>query len=88
MSDFIEARNIYLRGLQLEIDGEAGKAVAAYIESARISPDFTAGYAQVITIATGLAREQPQQSKAILARLAEVRPEIPVAAELLRRLTE
>jgi hypothetical protein len=85
---YARARNIYLKGLSFDSDGDSPQAIAAYIESARVSADFTAGYAQAITIAAALARERPEQSRQILNRLAEARPERPVAEELLRRLSE
>ncbi|MGZ8940234.1 MAG: hypothetical protein ACXW32_13585, partial [Limisphaerales bacterium] len=86
VGNFVEARDVYLRGLDQE-SNDFGAALNAYIESARISEDFTAGYAQALGIATGLARERPEQSRAILERLAEARPERPVARELLERLS-
>ncbi|MGZ8919629.1 MAG: spermidine synthase, partial [Limisphaerales bacterium] len=86
VGNFVEARDVYLRGLDQE-SNDFGAALNAYIESARISEDFTAGSAQALGIATGLARERPEQSRAILERLAEARPERPVARELLERLS-
>ena len=83
---FIEARDVYLDGLQRESGGDRPGALAAYIESARISEEFTAGYAQALAFATALSRERPEQSKAILQELVKVRPERPVAAQLLERI--
>jgi len=60
--------------------------LAAYIESARRSGEFTAGYAQALGFATALMRERPEQGKAILRQLVKVRPERPVAAQLLERM--
>lgn len=85
---FMQARDVYLHGLDLESKGDRPAALRAYIESARLSVEFTAGYAQAITIAAALVREHPEQSRTILNELIAARPELPVAAELLRRLTE
>ena len=84
---FIEARDVYLGGLQRESAGDRAGAIAAYVESARISEEFTAGYAQALAFATALARERPEQSKAILQELVKARPERPVAAQLLERIS-
>ena len=80
------ARNVYLQGLQHQNKNQFAEAVDAYIQSAALSEDFTAGYAQALAIATGLAKERSEQSATILRRLMNARPELPVAGELLRRL--
>ena len=83
---FIAARDIYLGGLQKQHKKQLAEAVEAYVRSAALSEDFTAGYAQALTIATGMSQQRPQEAVAILRRLIEARPERPVAGELLRRL--
>ncbi|MGV3772459.1 MAG: hypothetical protein ACO1QB_06120 [Verrucomicrobiales bacterium] len=83
---FINARDIYLNGLALEAEGKVLPAVDAYIESARISEDFTLGYAQAITIAAALAQPNPKAARELLERLAQAQPNRPVAREMLRRL--
>jgi spermidine synthase len=86
VQEFIRARNIYLRGLAAEEQGKAPDAIESYIESARLSPEFTMGYAQCLTIATALSKTNPQAARSILERLNAVRPERTVARELLERL--
>ncbi len=83
---FVRARDVYMQGLQKQNEGDLVEAIAAYIRSAALSEDFTAGYAQALAIATGLAKQQPEQGATIFRRLVEARPELPVARELLRRL--
>ena len=85
LQNFVQARDIYLQGLHDETNGELSRAIDAYIRSAQISEDFTAGYAQALAIATGLSKDRPEQTATILRRLIEARPELPVARELLRR---
>jgi spermidine synthase len=85
---YFQARNVFLRGLQSESQGEAAKAIIAYIESTRITADFTMGYARAIAIATALISENPEQSRNILNALIAARPDLPVAAELLRRMSQ
>ena len=85
-AEFIQARDVYLKGLAGEGSADLGEAIAAYIASARISPDFTAGYAQALAIATSMARNKPEMAAAILEQLAEAQPDRPVARELLERL--
>jgi hypothetical protein len=82
---FVTARDVYLQGLQKQNENNFPDAIDAYIQSAALSEDFTASYAQALSIATGLAKERPEQGAMILRRLAEARPEMPVARELLRR---
>ncbi|MGN6385553.1 MAG: spermidine synthase, partial [Verrucomicrobiota bacterium] len=45
ITEYIQARNIYLKGLSAEVHGDLQLAIAAYIDSARLSGDFTSGYA-------------------------------------------
>ena len=85
---FIEARNVYLRGMNAERQGDMVAAVAAYIQSAELSPDFTAGYAQVLTLAATLAKSEPARARAMLEALIAAQPERPVASELLERLPQ
>jgi len=86
IDQFIQARNVYLRGLVQESRGEAAAALAGFIESAKISPDFTAGYAQALTLAAALAQSKPESAKTILEALIAAQPDRPVARELLERL--
>jgi spermidine synthase len=83
---FISARDVYLRGLVMEAEGNMNSALDAYIESARWSPDFSTGHARCLTIAAQQASFAPQQARLILERLIKARPENPVAMELLERL--
>lgn len=86
LEKFIAARDVYLRALPFETAGQPERALDGYIESARMSEDFTSGYAQAITIARAKAVSQPAVARRILERLAEAQPNRPVARELLERL--
>jgi spermidine synthase len=86
VSNYITARNVYLRGLRLDAEERRDDAIAAYVESARLSPEFTSGYAQCLTIASVIASSDPARAKKILERLMEAQPERPVAKEMLERL--
>ena len=85
---FIAARNAYLRGLAADADGNRNVAQDLFLESARLSPDFVTGYAQCLTLAMQQLKTNPQAARRLLQRLAEVRPERPVAGQLLQRLPE
>jgi spermidine synthase len=87
LAAYRRARDFHLRGLEREEAGKAREAVEHYVESARSSADYTAGYAQAVLVATAFAREERQWSMEILRRLAEARPEQQLAGELLRRMT-
>jgi spermidine synthase len=83
---FIQARNTYLIGLAAESSGNIEQAITHYVESARLSPEFTSGYAQCITLATASAKSNPKAARAILEKLNEAQPQRPFARELLERL--
>jgi spermidine synthase len=83
---YLDARDIYLAGLIHEAEGRREIAVDAFIESARPSREFTAGYARCLTLVSMLAPTQPEAARALLEQLAEAQPAIPVARQMLERL--
>ena len=85
-SDFIRARNVYLKGLVEESEGRITQAIEYYIESARISDEFTAGYARCISLASLKAKDHPQGARVLLERLIEAQPREKLARDLLERL--
>lgn len=84
--DFLRARDVYLRGLVADVEGRRAEAIDAFIESARLSPDFSTGYAHVLALAAQSARSDRAQARQWLQRLAAVRPERGVAQQMLERL--
>src|ERR1041385_4071824 len=52
LGKYWNARNVYLHGLVYDAENRPAEAITAYIESARLSPDFTSGYAQCLSIAS------------------------------------
>jgi spermidine synthase len=85
-NDYLKARNVYIHGLIKESQGQMTQAVENYIESARISDEFTAGYARCITLASLQAKERPEFARALLERLLEAQPREKLARDLLERL--
>ena len=83
---FHEARDLYLRGLIADAAGRRVEAVDAFIGSARLSADFTTGYAQVLTRAVQASKSDPALARDLLVRLTAARPERSVADDLRRRL--
>lgn len=83
---YIQARDTYLNALVAESDNDRARAIDGYIESARISEDFTLGYAQCLAIATAESKSNPILTRSILQRLIAAQPNRPVAKELLDRL--
>ena len=83
---FIRARDVYFRGLVTEAEGERDLAIESYIYSAKLSEDFTSGYAQCLAIATAESQSNPRLARRILERLVEAQPNRPVAKELLERM--
>jgi len=88
LSRYWRARNIYLHGLIMDTEGRRAQAIDAFVESARLSEDFTAGYAQCLTLASLRAKANPAEARALLQRLVEAQPSRPVAREMLQRLGE
>jgi spermidine synthase len=86
LSDFIAARDIYLRALVRETEGQMTDAVEGYVESARRSSHFSTGYARCLTIAAQLSKSDRSKARALLERLIEAQPERPVARQLLEGL--
>lgn len=86
LAAYVSARNTYLAGLIAESEGNQVTAIDHYIESARESAQFSAGYAHCLTIAAREANLNPAAAREILRRLVEARPDRPVAAQLLQRL--
>ena len=85
-NEFLKARNVYLHGLVHETEGRIDQAIDAYIESARISDDFTMGYSRCLSMAVARAKERPAAARALLQRLVDAKPNEKLASDLLRRL--
>jgi spermidine synthase len=85
-NDFIKARNVYLNGLVKEAEGHMEQAIESYIASARISDEFTSGYARCISLASLQRKDRPEAARALLERLVEAQPREKLARELLERL--
>jgi spermidine synthase len=85
---YIKARDVYLNALVAEKEGKRDGAIDGYLESARISEDFTSGYAQCLAIATAESKTNPNFARQLLQRLVEAQPNRPVAKELLDRLNK
>ena len=86
LTRYWNARKIYLTGLVEEAQGRQARAIDLFVECARLSDDFTMGYAQCLTLASALARTRPAEARALLERLIEAQPSRPVAKEMLERL--
>jgi hypothetical protein len=83
---FLAARSAFLKGLIAEAEGRSEEAHLRFVESARLSEDFTLGYARVLTIAMAESRARPEYSRLLLTRLMEAQPSRPVAGQVLSRL--
>lgn len=83
---YIEARNVFLRGMIATLQQRESHAIEMYIESARRSEDFTPGYVVCLALAQQKHREQPETARQILQQLIEIRPTDPRAATMRRQL--
>jgi hypothetical protein len=86
LTQYMLARNVYLKGLVEEAEGHSSSAIDAFVESARLSEDFTLGYAQCLTLASLQAPNRPGEARVLLQRLVAAQPSRPVAKEMLQRL--
>jgi spermidine synthase len=86
LSAYARARDVYLRGLVQDEAGDAVGAMDSYVESARLSEDFTAGYAQCLSLASLQSKSNPAATRRLLERLIAAQPGRPVAREMLERL--
>ena len=86
LTRYLNARDVYLKGLVEESEGRETKAIDLFVESARLSDDFTTGYAQCLTVASAWSRTKPALARALLERLVEAQPSRPVARDMLERL--
>src|SRR6266511_4249563 len=83
---FIQARDVYLHALLAETKIQMPEAVDQFVQSARISPAFSTGYARCLSLAVQQSAGDPAAARALLQRLVEAQPERPVARELLKGL--
>jgi spermidine synthase len=88
LTRYVSARDVYLKGLIDDAVGRRTQAMDAFVESARLSEDFTAGYAQCLTIASWQAKSKPDEARALLRRLIEAQPSFPIARDMLDRLSK
>jgi len=86
LTKYMTARDVYFHGLIAEAEGRRTKAIDLYVESARLSEDFTSGYGQCLTYASLRARTEPEEARALLWRLVDAQPSRPVARQMLERL--
>ena len=86
VKDYRRARDRFLEGLLAEGEGRIEEAVDAWVESAGLSLHFTSAYAHCLSRAAMLLGTEPGAASALLRRLVEARPEVPVAARMLERL--
>lgn len=84
---YFAARKSYIHGLVAEAEKRSNDAIDAFVESARLSGDFTPGYAQCLTLASLEARSNPAKARALLERLVAAQPSRPVAQQMLDRLS-
>ena len=88
LGDFIAARDLYLKGLVDEAGGRLPAAIEAYLESARRSLHFTAGYARCVTIIQVMAGTDREQARKLFQRLEQAQPAQPLARQMFGPLFE
>ena len=86
LTRYVRARDVYLKGLIEEVEGHSSPAIDAFVESARLSEDFSSGYAQCLTLASLQAKTRPDEARKLLQRLIEAQPARTIAKDMLVRL--
>ncbi|MEM7083031.1 MAG: fused MFS/spermidine synthase [Pseudomonadota bacterium] len=81
---YLKARNQYLRGLQRHVEIGQEAAIPLYLDAARLSPDHETVIAQLFGLATRLANTSPNEARALVDELVQIRPDL----EPLRSLQE
>ena len=88
VTQYLAARDIYLRGLAEEATGRLPAAITLYLESTAKSLYFTPAYARCVTIVQVMHRADPAGAKRIYERLEQARPDHPLGRKLLAPLFE
>lgn len=88
LSNFITARDTYIRGTAALAQGRLQQAVDAYVESAGLSVDFTPAYARCLAMAKEQAKTDRRAARELLTRLANAQPNRPEAKQWLEQLPE
>jgi spermidine synthase len=88
LADFIAARDLYLKGLVEEAAGRLPSAIELYLESARRSLHFTAGYARCVTIIQVMAGTDREGARKLFQRLEQAQPAQPLARQIFGPLFE
>ncbi len=86
LRSFRAARDAYLRGLRADQEQDAIGAKTAFLESVQASADFTTAYSHLVALAVQIFDTEPARATELLAELDRLRPESPLARELLERL--
>ena len=80
---YVEARDLYLRGLIVEREQGWEPAVPFFLRSVRTSTAFTTSFAKVFALGRLLLQAEPSRGRALLEALAEARPGVSALESLL-----
>ncbi len=83
LSDFIAARDLYLRGLALESDGRLAEAIERYLDSTGRSLYFTPAYARLVSVIQVMAGADRESARRLFERLQKTRPDQPLGQQML-----
>jgi spermidine synthase len=83
LAAFVAARDVYLKGLVAEGNGDLSAAIEAYLEGARTSLFFTPAYARLVGIIQVLAETDRERARQLFQRLEEAQPAQSLGRKLL-----
>ncbi|MCZ6678034.1 MAG: spermidine synthase, partial [Candidatus Poribacteria bacterium] len=86
LTRYLAARNLFLSGGILDLNGQKTKARDAYLASAQTSHDFLSGYAMLLEHARHQADSDPAGAREILLKLESANPSRLEARALLNTL--
>ncbi len=80
---YVQARDLYLKGLAVESGGELKGAIDLYLDSSRQSLYFTPAYARIVSVIQVMAQADRAQARILWQRLETARPDQPLGRQLL-----
>jgi spermidine synthase len=83
LTAFVEARDLYLRGLVIEGEGRVQAAFEIYLQAAGRSLHFTPAYARCVTIIQAMAQADRATARQWFQRLEAAQPGQPLGRQVL-----
>ncbi|HVY69075.1 MAG TPA: fused MFS/spermidine synthase [Verrucomicrobiae bacterium] len=83
LAGYIGARDLYLRGLAKEVEGQLQPAIDFYLQSSAASVFFTPAYARCVSIIQAMSRADIEGARKLFRALEAAQPAQPLGRKLL-----